>query len=59
MSLMMRLAPAALVLLVWGFLQAVEGVRQENKLKLISAAGVFVFLTAGAGVMMVFITRPL
>jgi len=59
MSLMMQLIPAALILLVWGAAMAVSGVRQRNKLKLLSAAGAFLLLAAGASVLMKFITRPL
>jgi len=59
MSLMMLLIPAGLALLAWGGVMAVSGLRQGNKLKLCSAAGAFALLTAGAWVLMEFITRPL
>lgn len=59
MGLTMFLIPAALVLALWGGVMAVSGIRQGDRLKLASAAGVFLLLTVGAGVMMGFITRPL
>lgn len=55
----MVLFPAALVLLVWGGVMAVSGVRQRSKLRLCSAAGAFALLAVGASVLMEFITRPL
>lgn len=59
MGLMTLLIPTALVLLIWGGVMAVSGLRQKNKMKLFSAAGAFAILAAGAAVMMEFITRPL
>ncbi len=59
MSLMMILIPAGLALLAWGAVMAVSGLRQNNRLKLFSAAGAFALLAAGASVLMEFITRPL
>ena len=59
MSLTMILIPAALALALWGGVMAASGFRQGNKLKIFSAVGVFSLLTAGAAVMMEFITRPL
>lgn len=59
MCLTLRLFPAALVLAAWGAVMAVNGFRQKNRLKLISAAGAFTCLALGAAVMMEFITRPL
>ena len=59
MSLMMQLVPAALVLAVWGGVMVVGGLRQKDKLKLFSGVGAYVFLAAGASVLMEFITRPL
>ncbi len=58
-GLTMFLIPAALALAVWGGVMAVEGIRQRNKLRIVSAAGAFAVLAAGAAVMMEFITRPL
>jgi len=59
MSLMKILIPAGLALLAWGAVMAVSGLRQNNRLKLFSAAGAFALLAAGASVLMEFITRPL
>ncbi len=59
MGLTMVLYPAGLALLVWGGAMAVSGLRQKNRLKLFSAAGAFTLFTAGAWVLMEFITRPL
>lgn len=59
MGLTVFLLPAALALALWGGVMAASGFRQGNKLKIFSAVGVFSLLTAGAAVMMEFITRPL
>ena len=59
MRLTMILIPAALALALWGGAMAVSGLRQGNRLKLLSAAGAFALLGAGMTVMMEFITRPL
>lgn len=59
MSLTKILLPAALALALWGGAMAVSGLRQGNKLKIVSAVGAFAVLTAGASVLMEFITRPL
>lgn len=59
MSLTMILFPAALALALWGGVMAVSGLRQGNKLKLVSAVGAFALLGVGMTVLMEFITRPL
>ena len=59
MSLTMILLPAALALALWGGAMAVSGLRQGNKLKLLSAAFSFALLGVGMTVLMEFITRPL
>lgn len=58
-SLTMILFPAALALALWGGVMAVSGLRQGNKLKLLSAVGAFALLGVGMTVLMEFITRPL
>jgi len=59
MSLMKILIPVGMALLAWGAVMAVSGLRQNNRLKLFSAAGAFALFAAGALVLMEFITRPL
>lgn len=59
MGLTMLLIPAALTLALWGCVMAVSGFRQRSRLKIFSAVGAFAVLTAGASVLMEFITRPL
>lgn len=59
MGLTTLLIPAGLVLLVWGVVMAVSGLRQRSRLRLCSAAGAFAMLAVGASVLMEFITWPL
>ncbi len=59
MGLTVFLAPVVLAALVYAAVLLVQGLRQNRREKLFSAAGLFAILLAGSAVLMEFITRPL
>lgn len=57
MGLTTFLTPSALLLFVLAVVLLVQGIRRKRTARICAAAAVFLFLAAGYGVIMEFITR--